>query len=184
MVLLALSRARRRRMPRRSRPATGAALDWLLAMQSSDGGWAAFDADNNWEFLNNVPFADHNAMLDPTCPDITGRVLEALAAHGVDRDHRGRAARRGLAGAQPGAGRKLVRPLGRGLHLRHLLRAARPGGVRRERPRGARPARRRMAALHSERRRRLGRKLRQLRQRRLHAGAAARLRKPPGPFWA
>ena len=45
-------------------------------MQSSDGGWAAFDVDNNWEFLSHVPFADHNAMLDPTCPDITGRVLE------------------------------------------------------------------------------------------------------------
>jgi squalene-hopene/tetraprenyl-beta-curcumene cyclase len=69
-------------------------LDWLLAMQSSDGGWAAFDADNNWEFLNKVPFADHNAMLDPTCPDITGRVLEALAAHGVESGHR--AVRRGV----------------------------------------------------------------------------------------
>jgi squalene-hopene/tetraprenyl-beta-curcumene cyclase len=64
------------------------ALEWLFAMQSADGGWAAFDVDNNWEFLNKVPFADHNAMLDPTCPDITGRVLEALAAHGVDRSHR------------------------------------------------------------------------------------------------
>ena len=70
------------------------ALDWLLAMQSRDGGWAAFDADNNWKFLNNVPFADHNAMLDPTCPDITGRALEALAAHGVGRDHH--AVRRGV----------------------------------------------------------------------------------------
>ena len=58
-------------------------LDWLLAMQSKDGGWAAFDADNNWTFLGAVPFADHNAMVDPTCADITGRVLEALAAHGV-----------------------------------------------------------------------------------------------------
>jgi squalene-hopene/tetraprenyl-beta-curcumene cyclase len=63
------------------------ALDWLLAMQSRDGGWAAFDADNNWNFLSNVPFADHNAMLDPTCADITGRVLEALAAHGLNRSH-------------------------------------------------------------------------------------------------
>ena len=93
MVMLALSQA----------PASDAAaqkachqraLDWLLAMQSRDGGWAAFDADNNWKFLNNVPFADHNAMLDPTCPDITGRALEALAAHGVGRDHR--AVRRGV----------------------------------------------------------------------------------------
>ncbi len=63
------------------------AIDWLIAMQSSDGGWAAFDVDNNWEFLNHVPFADHNAMLDPTCADITGRTLEGLAANGLDRNH-------------------------------------------------------------------------------------------------
>ena len=56
-------------------------------MQSSDGGWAAFDVDNNWEILTHVPFADHNAMLDPTCADITGRTLESLAANGFDRDH-------------------------------------------------------------------------------------------------
>ncbi len=53
---------------------------WLKAMQSRDGGWAAFDADNNRYSLSQVPFADHNAMLDPTCADITGRVLEALCA--------------------------------------------------------------------------------------------------------
>jgi squalene-hopene/tetraprenyl-beta-curcumene cyclase len=63
------------------------ALDWLLAMQSKDGGWAAFDVDNNWEILTHVPFADHNAMLDPTCADITGRTLEALAANGHDRSY-------------------------------------------------------------------------------------------------
>lgn len=63
------------------------AVKWLLAMQGSDGGWAAFDVDNNWEFLSAVPFADHNAMLDPTCPDITGRVLEALAVCGVPNSH-------------------------------------------------------------------------------------------------
>jgi squalene-hopene/tetraprenyl-beta-curcumene cyclase len=62
-------------------------LDWLLAMQSKDGGWAAFDVDNNWEILTHVPFADHNAMLDPTCADITGRTLEAVAANGFDREH-------------------------------------------------------------------------------------------------
>jgi squalene-hopene/tetraprenyl-beta-curcumene cyclase len=59
------------------------ALNWLLAMQSEDGGWAAFDVDNNWAVLNQVPFADHNAMLDPTCPDITGRVLESLCRRGL-----------------------------------------------------------------------------------------------------
>ena len=86
MVMLALAetegsdRAAHRAAARRG-------LDWLLAMQSKDGGWAAFDADNNWNFLSTVPFADHNAMLDPTCADITGRVLEALAAHGLGADH-------------------------------------------------------------------------------------------------
>jgi squalene-hopene/tetraprenyl-beta-curcumene cyclase len=56
-------------------------------MQSKDGGWAAFDADNNWDILSHVPFADHNAMLDPSCPDITGRVLEALIACGLKPSH-------------------------------------------------------------------------------------------------
>ena len=71
------------------------AVNWLLAMQSSDGGWAAFDADNNWQFLSDVPFADHNAMLDPTCPDITGRVVESLVLHGVPIEHA--AIKKGLA---------------------------------------------------------------------------------------
>ncbi|HUI53607.1 MAG TPA: squalene--hopene cyclase [Bryobacteraceae bacterium] len=93
MVMLALSQAQASN-PAAQQACQKRALDWLLAMQSGDGGWAAFDADNNWDFLNKVPFADHNAMLDPTCPDITGRVLEALAAHGVDRNHR--AVRRGV----------------------------------------------------------------------------------------
>jgi squalene-hopene/tetraprenyl-beta-curcumene cyclase len=70
------------------------ALNWLLAMQSQDGGWAAFDVDNNWAVLNEVPFADHNAMLDPTCPDITGRVLESLCRRGLARHD---AVRRGVA---------------------------------------------------------------------------------------
>jgi squalene-hopene/tetraprenyl-beta-curcumene cyclase len=70
------------------------AINWLLAMQSEDGGWAAFDVDNNWAVLNQVPFADHNAMLDPTCPDITGRVLECLCRRGLANHD---AVRRGVA---------------------------------------------------------------------------------------
>jgi len=70
------------------------AIQWLLDMQSKDGGWAAFDVDNNWRPLSFVPFADHNAMLDPTCPDITGRVLEALCAYGLNQSHP--AVRRGI----------------------------------------------------------------------------------------
>jgi squalene-hopene/tetraprenyl-beta-curcumene cyclase len=83
MVLLALGQARASR-PEAQQAAMQRAIRWLLSMQSRDGGWAAFDVDNDWTPLSEVPFADHNAMLDPTCPDITGRVLEALCAHGAD----------------------------------------------------------------------------------------------------
>ncbi|HYT87923.1 MAG TPA: prenyltransferase/squalene oxidase repeat-containing protein, partial [Gemmataceae bacterium] len=62
-------------------------LRWLLGMQNSDGGWAAFDRDINREVLTRVPFADHNAMLDPSCPDITARALEALGQFGVRVGH-------------------------------------------------------------------------------------------------
>ncbi len=58
------------------------AVNWLLAMQNKDGGWAAFDDGITNEVLTQVPFADHNAMLDPSCPDITARVLEALGCLG------------------------------------------------------------------------------------------------------
>jgi squalene-hopene/tetraprenyl-beta-curcumene cyclase len=56
-------------------------------MQNRDGGWAAFDREINRELLTKVPFADHNAMLDPSCPDITGRVLEALGHYGYHPDN-------------------------------------------------------------------------------------------------
>lgn len=86
MVLLALEHAKAPDAQRQAR-AEARAVDWLLGMQSHDGGWAAFDVDCNWSILNKVPFADHNAMLDPTCPDITGRVLEALCRRGLTREH-------------------------------------------------------------------------------------------------
>ncbi|HTT63754.1 MAG TPA: squalene--hopene cyclase [Bryobacteraceae bacterium] len=86
MILLALSRAKASDETAQ-KACHQRALNWILDMQGSDGGWAAFDVDNNWTFLNAVPFADHNAMLDPTCPDITGRVMEALGAHGLDGAH-------------------------------------------------------------------------------------------------
>ncbi|RPI18676.1 MAG: squalene--hopene cyclase, partial [Acidobacteriales bacterium] len=86
MVLLALQGAKGVK-PQAQEACKQRAIRWLLSMQSRDGGWAAFDVDNNWGLLSEVPFADHNAMLDPTCPDITGRVLEALCACGLDRNH-------------------------------------------------------------------------------------------------
>jgi squalene-hopene/tetraprenyl-beta-curcumene cyclase len=54
-------------------------LIWVRGMQNVDGGWASFDRDNDKAFLTKVPFADHNAMIDPTTADITGRTLEMLA---------------------------------------------------------------------------------------------------------
>ncbi len=71
--------------PEKQRAVEARAIAWLKGMQSRDGGYAAFDADNDWGVLNSIPFSDHNAMLDPTCPDITGRVLEALARRGVPK---------------------------------------------------------------------------------------------------
>lgn len=62
-------------------------IDWILAMQNDDGGWAAFDRTCDRPILECVPFADHNAMQDPSCPDITGRVLECLAWHGMRLGH-------------------------------------------------------------------------------------------------
>jgi len=84
MVLLSFRHARSRQ-EQAQQACEKRAVNWLLAMQSRDGGWAAFDVDNNWEILSYVPFADHNAMLDPTCADITGRVLEGLCANGMSR---------------------------------------------------------------------------------------------------
>jgi squalene-hopene/tetraprenyl-beta-curcumene cyclase len=63
------------------------ATRWVLAMQNRDGGWGAFDRDNDDEFLCRVPFADHNAMIDPSTPDIAGRVIESLAAWGMSQSH-------------------------------------------------------------------------------------------------
>jgi len=53
-------------------------MKWMMAFQCKDGGWAAFDKDCTKNILEKVPFADHNAMLDPECADITARILELL----------------------------------------------------------------------------------------------------------
>jgi squalene-hopene/tetraprenyl-beta-curcumene cyclase len=61
--------------------------NWVMGMQSSDGGFAAFDVDNDSNWLNDAPFADVEASTDPTCADLTGRVLEMMAAVGYRADH-------------------------------------------------------------------------------------------------
>jgi squalene-hopene/tetraprenyl-beta-curcumene cyclase len=87
MVLMALARTGHAGTAQ-GHPAAERALRWLLGMQNKDGGWAAFDRDINRELLTEVPFADHNAMLDPSCPDISARVLEALGQYGYRVGHR------------------------------------------------------------------------------------------------
>ena len=62
------------------------ALDWLIGMQSSEGGFAAFDIDNTSYYLNEIPFADHGALLDPPTSDVTARVVTVLALVGRPRD--------------------------------------------------------------------------------------------------
>ncbi len=67
------------REPGRYSVALDRALDWLVGMQSSNGGFAAFDVDNTSYYLNEIPFADHGALLDPPSSDVTARVVTALA---------------------------------------------------------------------------------------------------------
>ena len=60
------------------------ALDWQVSFQCEDGGWAAFDKNVTTPWLEDMPFADHNAILDPTCSDLTARTLELLGYIGFD----------------------------------------------------------------------------------------------------
>jgi squalene-hopene/tetraprenyl-beta-curcumene cyclase len=63
--------------------AVARARDWVLGMQGRDGGWGAFDADNNHFYLNHIPFADHGALLDPSTADVTARCVSFLAQCGT-----------------------------------------------------------------------------------------------------
>ncbi len=96
--------------------------EWVVGLQSKDGGWGAFDADNAYHYLNNIPFADHGALLDPPTADLTARCLSMLAQLGERPEtFRADAPRDRLAGARSASGGKLVRPLGHELPLRHLV---------------------------------------------------------------
>jgi squalene-hopene/tetraprenyl-beta-curcumene cyclase len=85
MVLLGLDKVENPR-ERYQHDVCKRAIDWIFAMQCKNGGWASFDKDNTRMVFQHIPFADHNAMLDPPTVDITGRVLEMLAAYGVSKD--------------------------------------------------------------------------------------------------
>ncbi|MGB6612513.1 MAG: squalene--hopene cyclase, partial [Trebonia sp.] len=77
-VILAL-----RRTKTGSREAIGRGLRWLEGMQSKDGGWGAFDADNTRDLVNKLPFCDFGAVIDPPSADVTAHIVEAFAAEGL-----------------------------------------------------------------------------------------------------
>lgn len=86
MVLLALRRIPTRDVRRRDE-SYQRGLKWMMTFQCKDGGWGAFDKDCTKNILEKVPFADHNAMLDPECADITARILELLGHERYPLDH-------------------------------------------------------------------------------------------------
>lgn len=59
--------------------------EWVVGMQSRNGGWGAFDADNTYEYLNQIPFSDHGALLDPPTADVTARCISMMAQLGETR---------------------------------------------------------------------------------------------------
>lgn len=83
VVAMALDRADRQKY----REPVRRAAQWIEAMQSSNGGWGAFDAENEKYYLNHIPFADHGALLDPPTVDVSARCVSFLAQLGYENDH-------------------------------------------------------------------------------------------------
>jgi squalene-hopene/tetraprenyl-beta-curcumene cyclase len=88
VVVMAMDRAEANSSARTYDPAISRAREWLLGLQSKNGGWGAFDADNNYSYLNNIPFSDHGALLDPPTEDVTARCISMLAQLPPDDDSR------------------------------------------------------------------------------------------------
>lgn len=98
VVVMAMDRARRR--TGRHGEAIDRGFEWTRGLQSEDGGWGAFDADNAYDYLNNLPFADHGALLDPPTADVTARAVSMLAQLGEREGARMQAALAWLERAQ------------------------------------------------------------------------------------
>ena len=86
VVVMAMDRARRRLDARGYDEAIARGDEWTVGLQSRNGGFGAFDADNTYGYLNNIPFADHGALLDPPTEDVTGRVVSMMAQLGAGPD--------------------------------------------------------------------------------------------------
>ena len=83
VVVMAMDRARRASRSQEYDAAIARAQEWIEGMQSRNGGWAAFDVDNLEYYLNNIPFSDHGALLDPPTEDVTARCVSMLAQLGA-----------------------------------------------------------------------------------------------------
>ena len=82
VVVMAMDRFRQDRATGDYDAAIARGREWIEGMQSRNGGWGAFDVDNDFEYLNNIPFADHGALLDPPTEDVTGRCVSMLVQLG------------------------------------------------------------------------------------------------------
>ena len=82
VVVMAMDRQQKARGGQSFHDAIERAREWICGLQSRNGGWGAFDADNNYLYLNNIPFSDHGALLDPPTEDVTGRCVSMLAQLG------------------------------------------------------------------------------------------------------
>ena len=82
VVVMAMDRAQGGLGDQRFQPAIDRGREWVCGLQSRNGGWGAFDADNDYLYLNNIPFSDHGALLDPPTEDVTGRCVSMLAQLG------------------------------------------------------------------------------------------------------
>jgi len=82
VVVMAMDRARRQSGTSEYDVAIARAREWIVGMQSRDGGWAAFDVNNLEYYLNNIPFSDHGALLDPPTEDVTARCISMLTQLG------------------------------------------------------------------------------------------------------
>ena len=86
VVAMAMDRAQKRLGASGYDEAIDRGAEWIKGLQSRNGGWGAFDADNDFYYLNNIPFADHGALLDPPTVDVSARCIGLLAQMGVGLD--------------------------------------------------------------------------------------------------
>lgn len=85
VVVMAMDRAAKSGISPQYKNEIARGAEWVDGLQSRDGGWGAFDADNSYYYLNNIPFADHGALLDPPTEDVSGRCVGMIAQLGGDK---------------------------------------------------------------------------------------------------